>query len=262
MASKDWPSRPLCSNVTAQVVSVGGMHERWVENGAWRLFSFIHDIKESQRNSQKNRFIGVTNLSGMLWSVSDQNVEQLHDILWNMSECQEGITCVIFAHSHGVKIVHHALSEAEITQFLSKKPVSDIEKWIRQRRKNLAIICIGGIEDISEDYAEVTVNIRHYRDEKARFGTFRYASREQRKCRKILFDGDRIVQESVADIGWKSKLSDLWSCTRPPLDGENHGLEDYLAEKFVWEQILQLLQLESENKCGCLKEPEMQHPKE
>lgn len=216
--------------------------EKMKEN-IWGLCSHILDKSERQRPVWKEKITVIVNQATNPWQSIDGNVDDLHKELIGITPSLNAITCIIFAHCHGAKVVHEAMQQSRLEGKLRSRGVPDAIEKIKQIRKNLAIITFGPTRYIGVSSARVALNFMRNDDRKAIAGQFINGKTNNERVIKILVkDGVALREETRASL-W-AKLQSLligasWSSSSD--NGEMHHLRTYASDLAVREKCTEYL---------------------
>nr|XP_039265916.1 mitogen-activated protein kinase 6-like isoform X4 [Styela clava] len=188
-------SRPLCSN-GFKIILVGNLGNKDLEDPCWKLVSEIYNVDDSRRQEYQDKGKVIVN------TAKPNDVEELQKHFLTMGYCEEGIKCVVFAHTGGSHIVASALQENSLTKFFRGHDRAEvIPDKIKKIRNNLVVFTFRAKRKIINDNAaKIAINIYLTTDKTREFGKTNVEEREGENVRTVSFCHDNKTAASLCDF--------------------------------------------------------------
>ncbi|XP_039258466.2 uncharacterized protein LOC120335024 [Styela clava] len=227
-----------------------------VEAGAWEICKQLYNFSERKRIIHYRDVESIVNTARSLSDKPKTIVSEIHKILFHMPHCNDGITRIIFAHSHGAKIVRKALDEKSLLDYFIESRQNangvDFSKKLKQIKDNLAVFTLGGIDTIPKEYAKICLNMRLKQDINSEFGNIIYGESSQNSEIIKFHNGEVESSTTESKLDQLKNFCRLKTLKRASTEGTKHVLFEYTKDAAVMGKILQTLMLESNSvQCGC-----------
>ncbi|XP_077972753.1 uncharacterized protein LOC144427675 [Styela clava] len=207
-----------------------------LKDSCWTIYSYVHDISYRNKKNHEENIRVIVNASKSMKACSESDIIKIHKLLWDERQFTcNGITHVLFGHSHSALIIYDACKTEALRKFLIKEntPEENIENAIQQIRDRLAIFSLEGIQDIPKDYAKSCLNIRLEDDTIATFGK-KLVGRAT-KCNKKTIPKTKSKDTKSEKKNFSSTVfADL---SQSSWDKANHVLREYVNNEDVLKTI-------------------------
>nr|XP_039258468.1 uncharacterized protein LOC120335027 [Styela clava] len=243
-----------------------------VEDAAWEICKKLHNFSERKRIHHYRDVESIVDTAGSLTEVPALIVLKIHKILFHMPHCKNGITRIIFAHSHGAKIVRTAIGENSLYHYFVKHRLNesgvDFSNKLNRIKDNLAVFTLGGIDTIPKEYAKICLNLRFIQDVKSKFGNKVYGGSSENSEIIKFHNGEVESQSRPSSESISGRLENFFqlkTLKTASTEGTKHLLFDYTRDSAITRFIWKTLRLQGDSvPCGCTEtttknEPENMH---